>query len=150
LEKIEWPSLSPTTRAEAPADKSVSASIPGDVAELLETVSDASAQTEADRAPITDEAVGSVAPIVEPAQPVESAPLAETLTDVEKPGQPATAAAAAAPDDKTGKPTKSEGGDEFASKVDRLSYLLEKLERAMQAAPATQAAPAAHVEPPST
>jgi RsiW-degrading membrane proteinase PrsW (M82 family) len=123
LEKIEWPTLGQPAHEPAPADSSVRAtSTPAEVADPLEAPSDANA--EPGSPPVQHETV--------PAQPVESA-AASVVETVESSAAPIETAKA------TQAAEKPQGTDEFESKVDRLSYLLEKLERAMQTATATPA-----------
>jgi len=133
LEKIEWPTLGQPAHEQAPADSSVrTTSTPVDVAGPLEAPPDTNA--EPGSLPAQHE--------MAPAQPVESA-VASVVVTVESSAPIETAKATQAAE-------KPQGTDEFESKVDRLSYLLEKLERAMQTAtpapqdatPSTQAQPA--------
>jgi RsiW-degrading membrane proteinase PrsW (M82 family) len=170
-EKIEWTALSQSMPEDSSAEQSTSTtSIPVDVATPRETPSDVDAQSESDRTPTKHESASLTAPVAEPVKavesgapktsPAETAPVesanflaeptaaAPAATSAEPANAPApeptspSNAANAASADTSAKVVEPEGTDEFASKVDRLSHLLDKLERAMQAAASAPVDPA--------
>ena len=152
LEPIEWPALNRT------ADVDIHASAP-----VESRAAEDGAQAPADSAP-ADIGHVDLAPAAEVAAvetvptditPVESeapahdaadsfvaeqpAAVEPAVTVADDPLQPASATLAS--EDASAPIEKPRGADEFSSKADRLSYLLEKLEQAIQAKTATPSAP---------
>ena len=104
--------------------------------------------------PAVDAADSPVANPSTDVAPVLEAPLDVPTATADESPQPVTATPVAA--DAPSAEVQASGDDEFASKADRLSYLLAKLEQAMQAKAAAsatpseeQAAPVAHYTAPS-
>jgi RsiW-degrading membrane proteinase PrsW (M82 family) len=113
LARIEWPTVGPTTPDVVPATASDAAAPQVDVSEPVEIPAAEVEPTHSGR----------------PAPDGSDAPGASERTEAGK---------ATAPEPQTSQVTgaqalKPEGADEFGSKADRLSHLLDKLEQAMQA-----------------
>jgi RsiW-degrading membrane proteinase PrsW (M82 family) len=140
LERIEWPALSPSAPENVAVPTPETATPYIDVAQPVEAPV-AEDDLEAAGAP---EPTADVAPTdtATPAERAEAAPAAarepQKSTGEDVRASPAEDSARGT----SAQALKPEGADEFASKADRLSLLLDKLEQAMQAKSAAVSSPA--------